>query len=256
MSTFALASLLALAAQVPQSQPASAPAIPAPRPYDEARTLPAPRAGAVRIFVVRHGESVGNATRDDPGRSEAEKDRLTDQGRAQARAAGAMLEQCGVVRLCHSPAVRARESAEAAATAFVTAPPALAELGAFGPLRFGTAPAGGGTAPALLAAAWRRGADLRLAGGESLADLATRYRSGAVALCQDARSANGPVALFAHGETLLAWLMDFRVEPMLRGIVRIRIQNGAVAAIDLDADGRAVCVGYFVPEVAESRPGR
>ena len=65
------------------------------------------------MLLIRHGQSefnvVYSATRVDPGIRDP---RLTDAGRAQARAAGERLAGEGVRRLLASPYTRALETAE------------------------------------------------------------------------------------------------------------------------------------------------
>src|SRR4030095_5617071 len=100
-----------------QSAPASRPATEAPMaglvyPISALNQLPKPKAGDVRVLLVRHGQSIGNSSKDDPALTEAQKDRLSDRGKAEAAEAGAALRTIGVVKILHSPKVRARESAE------------------------------------------------------------------------------------------------------------------------------------------------
>jgi broad specificity phosphatase PhoE len=67
---------------------------------------------AVRIYTLRHGESVSNA---DPRLATlpgADGDRLTDHGRAEAEAAAEGLRRRGLTKLLHSPPRRAAETAD------------------------------------------------------------------------------------------------------------------------------------------------
>jgi broad specificity phosphatase PhoE len=67
-----------------------------------------------RVILVRHGESVGNASRRFTVTDEAE---LTDLGRAQARTtAGVLQTRFAPTRLVASPFRRARDTAEVIAT--------------------------------------------------------------------------------------------------------------------------------------------
>lgn len=65
----------------------------------------------MRVFLVRHGESVSNA---DPKVSlpDEQGDRLTERGREQAHAAGRALRQAGADELISSPMGRAMQTAE------------------------------------------------------------------------------------------------------------------------------------------------
>jgi glucosyl-3-phosphoglycerate phosphatase len=67
----------------------------------------------MRALFLRHGESVHNADRSGEPAAHSEGDRLTEQGVAQAHAAGAGLREHGVTRLLSSPLRRARETANA-----------------------------------------------------------------------------------------------------------------------------------------------
>ena len=71
----------------------------------------------MRLFLARHGQSVGNATGDDPKLSEKDKDKLTDRGKKDAARLGDAVKAAGVHQLYHSPATRARETADLAAQA-------------------------------------------------------------------------------------------------------------------------------------------
>ncbi len=246
-----------LAAQGPASPPQKA-EVPEARGSAEIAKLPAPKAGTVRLFVVRHGESVGNASRDDPNLTDAEKDKLTERGKEEAAAAGVVLAKLGVKKLFHSPAERAKETATLAAAAFEKASrPALAEARAFAPLEMGRSPRFGTPASHLLVAAWRDGEDPRFEGGESLADLAARCAKGVDALRRAAVEAKGPVAVVAHGEVLAAWLLAFDGERMPKTLVSKRLANTAIGVFDVGPKGALTCLGLFEPESpAASKPAR
>jgi broad specificity phosphatase PhoE len=67
----------------------------------------------MRALFLRHGESVHNADRNGEPGAHSDRDRLTEKGLAQARAAGEGLRELGVTRLLSSPLRRARETAQA-----------------------------------------------------------------------------------------------------------------------------------------------
>ncbi|MDX6635097.1 MAG: 2,3-bisphosphoglycerate-dependent phosphoglycerate mutase [Solirubrobacterales bacterium] len=71
----------------------------------------------MRALLLRHGESVHNASRSGEPAAHSEGDRLTEKGVKQAHAAGEGLREHGVTRLMTSPLRRARETAEAVAEA-------------------------------------------------------------------------------------------------------------------------------------------
>jgi len=67
-----------------------------------------------RIFLARHGQTFHNAA---AGESHIDADRLSPLGREQARRLGRLVADRGVTAIVTSPLARARETAEAAATA-------------------------------------------------------------------------------------------------------------------------------------------
>ena len=82
--------------------------------------------GTADFLFMRHGESEGNRDREMQGRQES---RLTELGRAQARAAGRWLAGRGIGRVLASPLGRAMETAAIAASAAgIPAPEPLALL--------------------------------------------------------------------------------------------------------------------------------
>jgi broad specificity phosphatase PhoE len=82
--------------------------------------------GTADFLFMRHGESEGNRDREMQGRQES---RLTELGRAQARAAGLWLAGRGIGRVLASPLGRAMETAAAvAAAAGIPEPEPLALL--------------------------------------------------------------------------------------------------------------------------------
>jgi broad specificity phosphatase PhoE len=66
-----------------------------------------------RALLLRHGESAHNAHSGSEALGDEQGDRLTERGRAQARAAGRGLAEQGVTRLLASPMRRAAETAAA-----------------------------------------------------------------------------------------------------------------------------------------------
>jgi len=65
-----------------------------------------------QALLLRHGESVSNADPQAITLPDETGDRLSEQGREQARAAAGGLEEAGIIRLLSSPMRRARETAE------------------------------------------------------------------------------------------------------------------------------------------------
>jgi broad specificity phosphatase PhoE len=80
---------------------------------------------ATRFFLVRHGQSEGNASRIFQGKLDLP---LNDAGRAQARAVGLWLAEAGVDAILSSPLARAAETAGIAARACALPEPRLESL--------------------------------------------------------------------------------------------------------------------------------
>lgn len=241
---------LLLSTSTIQEPPAPRPALelPASRPYAALASLAPPAEGSVRFYLLRHGESVGNATGDDPKLTDAEKDRLTDTGRAQAEALGRAVKLMGVTRLCHSPAARAAQTAEGASrAAFGDGALASVKLDEVAPMSLGKPTGAGASAAAFLVSRWRKGEDPALESGESLAGLCARLRRGVSTLRERAVKSNQPLAIVCHGEVQLAYLCDFDAAELRRLLLMVRIANGSILAFDVDAAQRVRCVGHFTP---------
>ena len=71
----------------------------------------------MRLLILRHGESHSNAAERAVALPEAEGDRLTERGRAQAEAAARWLSDRAIDRLITSPMRRARQTTEPIAEA-------------------------------------------------------------------------------------------------------------------------------------------
>ena len=67
---------------------------------------------ASRLYIVRHGQTESSQRKAYSGRSDIA---LTEQGREQARAAAAQLQDAGVDGVLSSPLIRARDTAQAIA---------------------------------------------------------------------------------------------------------------------------------------------
>ncbi|MBL8693335.1 MAG: histidine phosphatase family protein [Planctomycetes bacterium] len=245
-----LALFLAPAQQSPQSVPASQPRRWADlvEPYEKAAALEAPPTGALRVFLARHGQSVGNATRDDPKLSEEQKDKLSEKGKAEATALGTTLVKLGVTALLCSPAKRAEESAALVAEAFAQSAGVRPQTDAsFGPLAYGRASKAGQSPLSELASAWREGKDVRLEGGESLADMASRLRRGFADLARTRATAPGATAVVAHGEVVLAAVLAFDASQLPKLLTTFSLPNASFAALDVASDGAVTLRGIFAP---------
>jgi broad specificity phosphatase PhoE len=93
-------------------------------PDDALAALPPLPSGALRVYLVRHGQALSNLD-PVPDLPPAEIDHLTELGRRQAEAAGRALAGRGVTSALTSPASRARETAEGIARALALSAPAV-----------------------------------------------------------------------------------------------------------------------------------
>lgn len=109
-----------------------------------------------RALFLRHGESAHNAHTGAEALNEADGDRLTERGRAQAEAAAAGLRGEGVTRLFASPMRRARDTAAPVGAALGLPVETLDYAGEWRP---------GEGFPELLARVRRLRAELEAAGG-------------------------------------------------------------------------------------------
>ena len=177
----------------------------AARADDALGGLPSLPSGAVRVFLVRHGQALSNL---DPAPSlpPAELDHLTPLGERQAEAAGRALVARGVASVLTSPAGRARETAESLSRGLGLAPP---------------------------------GIDPRLRPkepGESVAVVGDRVDHLVRALARSRRGSG--VVLVAHGEVLAAYLDRFGGAG---GAPRDPkgLATGSITVVDVAPTGRA-----------------
>ena len=181
-----------------------APAV-AARADDALGRLPALPSGAVRVFLVRHGQALSNL---DPAPSlpPAELDHLTPLGERQAEAAGRALVARGVASVLTSPAGRARETAESLSRGLGLAPP---------------------------------GIDPRLRPkepGESVVVVGDRVDHLVRALARSRRGTG--VVLVAHGEVLAAYLDRFRGASAPRRDPK-SLATVSITVVDVAPTGRA-----------------
>ena len=93
-------------------------------PDDALAALPPLPSGALRVYLVRHGQAFSNLD-PVPDLPPAELDHLTPLGTRQAEAVGRALAGRGVTSVLTSPASRARETAEGITRALSLAAPAV-----------------------------------------------------------------------------------------------------------------------------------
>lgn len=187
----------------------------------------------MRLFLVRHGESEGNASGIVQGRLDFG---LTDAGREQARLAAEHLASHPVERLVSSPLRRARETAEVIADRLglsVEFDDALQEydMGVVSGLdarqireRF----------PDVLAA-WQKGIRPRFPGAEDRADFHARVR----ATLDRLTAIDGPVVAVAHGGVIASICYAVvGADPERRGL--FETANCAITEVSRDRAGRLV----------------
>lgn len=225
-----------------ETKPASAPVA---RPFSEIANLPKAAAGAMRVYLMRHGESIANATGDDPKLTDAQKDKLSEKGGRQAAALGAALKPLAPRKIIHSPAVRARETAEIIAkTVDAKSPPTLNISKAFGPIETGKSATVGKSALQLLVESWKAGVDAKLEGGEDMATVAARVKKG-LAEAFAANGDGGPLFIVSHGEVSISVLCDYDLKRTLASLLTFRFANAGMLALDVAKDGTPRVIGYF-----------
>lgn len=224
------------------SKPAS---LPAARPYADITKLAKPEPGSARIYIIRHAESVGNATRDDPKLTDEQKDKLTEKGEKQAGALGEALRSLAPKKLLHSPAKRAAQTAEMIKkNANVSAVPA--ESKDFGPIEPGKSPDAQKRAISILLDSWKIGADKKLDGGESLGDVCNRVKRGFINLIKE-NPAGEPIFVVTHGEVAVCIVSELEVKSAMAAMHSISVGNASILALDVSKDGASKLSGYFAP---------
>jgi broad specificity phosphatase PhoE len=177
----------------------------AARADDALGGLPSLPSGAVRVFLVRHGQALSNL---DPAPSlpPAELDHLTPLGERQAEAAGRALAGRGIAFVLASPAARARETAEDLSRELALSPPAV---------------------------------ESRLRPkerGESVAVVGDRLDHLVRALARSRRGTG--VVLVTHGEVLAAYLDRFRGAGAAPRDAK-GLATGSITVVDIAPTGRA-----------------
>jgi probable phosphoglycerate mutase len=200
---------------------------------DALSTLPPLPSGALRVFLVRHGQALSNLE-PVPSLPPEQLDHLTALGRQQAEAAGRALARLGVRAVFTSPASRARETAEGMSAALGLPPPAVEPR--LRPMDLGRGPDGHGLAWKDRAKEWEAGRDPSPAGGESMERAG--HRTGELVRAI-ARSRRGTaVVMVTHGEVLAAYLGEVRGTPAPRRYPP-GLANGSITVVDVSPAGAA-----------------
>jgi len=176
---------------------------PASRADDVLGSLPPLPSGALRVYLVRHGQALSNLD-PVPDLPPAELDHLTALGTRQAEAVGRALAGRGVTSVLTSPASRARETAEGIARALGLSAPAVE--------------------PRLRP----------MERGESMEQVGDRV-DGLVRAVARSRRGTG-VVLVAHGEVLAAYLGHIRGTSAPKRDPK-GLGNGSITVVDVAPTG-------------------
>jgi probable phosphoglycerate mutase len=188
----------------------------------------AKEAHAMRVYVVRHGESWKNAA-PPPGMKEEERDRLTDKGKEQAKAAAALVH---ADRAVTSPLGRARETADIVASAR----PGTIVDERLRPLDDGKGADGKPVTFSWRVSEWKAGRDPRPEGGESLEDGQKR----AVAVLEEyAKKPDAPesLAVVTHADIIAALLGRAAGTRVASCWAQHEVPTGSVSVIEIAPDG-------------------
>ena len=193
--------------------------------------LPELQSGAVRVYLVRHGQALSNLD-PTPQLSAAELDHLTPLGTQQSEAVGRALAGRGVASVYSSPATRARETAESVARALGVPAPAVETR--LRPLELGRGPDGRPLAWKDRALDWQAGRDPVPAEGESIEDVGHRVGDFVKALARSRRGTG--LVLVAHSEVIAAYLGEVSHTPAPKRFPPA-IGNGSISVVDVFATG-------------------
>jgi probable phosphoglycerate mutase len=181
----------------------------------------------LRVYVVRHGEAYRNVPHpaDMP---EQKLDSLTPKGLTQAASAGKFLKGKSVAAVIASPTGRTRQTAQPICEA-LGLQEGYAQDAAFASLKAGKTPDGEPVSWAWRQEQWKAGRDPRPAGGESLADGATRAVNAIGQLAK--KYPGGSVVIVSHGEICAALLGRAEDTPMCERYELHDVPTGSVSEI-------------------------
>jgi probable phosphoglycerate mutase len=198
--------------------------------------------GALRVYVVRHGQSYTNLT-PPPQMTPEQLDRLTELGHAQARAAAAALKGRGVTLIVTSSKGRAQDTATVM-RALLEVPVRVDER--LRPLELGRSAGGRELAWSERMQDWSAGRDPVPPGGESLEQLGQRVLQLVSELKRE--QAGKSVVFVSHGE-LIGNLLGMLQAQTLTARFESRIPNASISALEANpaALPRVLFEG-FVPD--------
>lgn len=205
---------------------------------------PAPP-GALRVFVVRHGQAHSNLT-PTPDLPPEALDRLTSLGREQARLTGRALRDRDVALVVSSPKGRARETAEEVRAALGLAAEVRVDE-RLRPLGLGRAEGGRELGWDDRWPDWEAGRDPAPPGGESLEQVGERLLEAIRSLKKE--HAGRAVVLVSHSE-VISNLVGTLEGATLAGRFADRIQNGSITVAEarVAAQPRVLLANYVPPE--------
>jgi broad specificity phosphatase PhoE len=194
-----------------------------------------------RVILVRHGQALSNLE-PVPDLPAEQLDHLTDLGRLQAAAAGAVVRGVPVAAIYCSPARRARETADQIANALarieVTTETWMRALD------LGRRPSGEPLDRAARIADWKVGRDEAPPGGESLGQVGERVLAFVEGL--RSRRAGQTVVVVSHSETIGSFLGQVRGVPGARRYPP-KIDNGSLTVVDVGPRGVDVRLENWLP---------
>jgi probable phosphoglycerate mutase len=209
---------------------------------DPLAALPAPPAGGLRVYLVRHGQALSNLD-PEPDLPKEQLDHLTGLGQQQSEKAGAALRGHGISAVWTSPASRAQETATLMANALGASPPKIEAR--LRPLELGRGADGAPLDWDARIADWEAGRDPSPPSGESLAQVGDRVADlvGSLAASSPAEAKTGALAgrpqsvvLVAHSEVIAAYLGRVRGTPPPKRWPPT-IANGSITVVDVTALG-------------------
>jgi probable phosphoglycerate mutase len=207
-------------------------------------------AGAVRLYLVRHGQALSNL-QPPPSPAPRGLDHLTPLGERQASRIGEILAGQGVKLVVSSPAGRARESAERIAAGLGAA--TVRVDARLRPLDLGRDAAGAPLDWDAREKEWTAGRDPSPPGGESMGEMGRRVR----ALAEDLRreAAGSSVALVSHGEAITSFIGEVRGTPPPQRYPP-RLANASLTIVEARPDGplTLLLTNYVPPGLPSPAP--